>query len=128
MPWFPAPGAFAFTNIFSVHLPYPMIVIQQAVEIDETRRVLRLEKPLPASIGSRQAYIRFTITRDAAGLDQFEKPKSVEPQLAEPFPSIVDCKQEAAEKRRRRAEGRTLFEGLGESLKNSPPFFHWINY
>ncbi|MDR1575815.1 MAG: hypothetical protein LBS37_07405, partial [Treponema sp.] len=97
-----------------------MIVIQQTVEIDETRRVLRLEQPLPASIGSGQAYIRFAITRDAAGLGQFEKPKPVEPQLAEPFPSIADCKQDAAEKRRRRrAEGRKLFEGLGESLKNS---------
>jgi hypothetical protein len=36
---------------FSCYL-YPMTVIQQTVEIDETRRVLRLEKPLPAFMGS----------------------------------------------------------------------------
>jgi hypothetical protein len=105
-----------------------MTVIQQTVEIDETRRVLRLEKPLPAFIGSGQAYIRFAIIRDPADPGWLEEPESGERQRAEPLPSIADCKRDAAEKRRRRrAEGRALFEGLGESLKNAPPFFGGVD-
>ncbi|MDR1469653.1 MAG: hypothetical protein LBT00_10200 [Spirochaetaceae bacterium] len=100
-----------------------MAVIQQTAEIDETRRFLRLEKPLPASIGSGRVSIRFIITRDAAVPGRFAKPQS-----GEPLPSIADCKRDAAEKRcRRRAEGRKLFEGLGESLKNAPPFFGGVD-
>jgi len=98
-----------------------MTMIQQMVTIPPDRR-LYLELPNTAPLGRVEIAIVFNSPQDrAAG-----RPDPAV--FGGSFPPLADCEKEAAEKlARRQAQGRGVFDGAAECLKDAPPFFGGID-